>query len=91
MRFVRAGSTRSLLAYAAAMLLALYTHYYALFLLAAQDAYLLLPGYSWLMANGRRGRLTHGAAARSVWLALNRHPRGPLSLDEGTDRLQEMG
>jgi len=40
-RYVRTGTTASLLAYAAAMLLALYTHYYALFLLVAQNAYLI--------------------------------------------------
>jgi 4-amino-4-deoxy-L-arabinose transferase-like glycosyltransferase len=48
--------------YAAAMLLALYTHYYALFLLAAQNAHLLLlvwrgglpagAGRAWLLAQG---------------------------------------
>jgi mannosyltransferase len=57
-RFVRSGSTASLLAYALAMLLALYTHYYALFLLAAQNGYLL-----WL---ARRGALP--AERRRRWL-----------------------
>jgi hypothetical protein len=57
-RFVRGGSTASLLAFALTMLLALYTHYYALFLLAAQNAYLL-----WLV---RRGALPGGRGRR--WL-----------------------
>jgi hypothetical protein len=57
-----AGSARWLGLYAAAMLLALYTHYYALFLLAAQNAHLLLlarrdgltagAGRAWLLAQG---------------------------------------
>jgi uncharacterized membrane protein len=57
-RFTRTGSTPSLLAYAGTMLLALYTHYYALFLLAAQNADVL-----WL---ARRGALPPGAGRR--WL-----------------------
>ena len=43
----------ALVAYAVLMLLALYTHYYALFLLAAQNAYVL-----WL---AHRGALAPGA------------------------------
>ncbi len=58
-RYLRSGSAGSLLAYAGAMLLALYTHYYALFLLAAQDAYML-----WLLRCG----LLPGERGRRWWL-----------------------
>src|SRR5207245_2702504 len=71
-RFVRGGSATSLLVYTATMLLALYTHYYALFLLAAQNGYLL-----WLLhrgtlprERGRRWLLTQAglALAFAPWL-----------------------
>src|SRR5262245_22216523 len=58
-RYVRDGGWGALAAYGGAMLLALYTHYYALFLLAAQDAYV-----AWL---AWRGELPRGAALR--WVA----------------------
>src|SRR5438046_1844428 len=57
-RYVRAGGWGALVVYGGAMLLALYTHYYALLLLTAQDVCV-----AWL---AWRGELPRGAGRRWV-------------------------